>query len=164
MGDETAALNAFAELDRRLVAAVKGIKLLGAVSWPAAVQTQFLDGWSRGDAKLPLVTYTKHDYSAVREELQNIFLAAGEEHPVGDYLRRVAQSWIYATELLDAAGTMEITEHSVRLFGRPGDRHLLSDAVVGDVLNEASGLNVVLERLVEHRETELPGIAEVMFD
>jgi len=122
MGDETAALNAFAELDRRLVAAVKGIKLLGAVSWPAAVQTQFLDGWSRGDAKLPLVTYTKHDYSAVREELQNIFLAAGEEHPVGDYLRRVAQSWIYATELLDAAGTMEITEHSVRLFGRPGDR------------------------------------------
>jgi len=122
MGDDTAALNAFAELDRRLVAAVKGIKLLGAVSWPAAVQAQFLDGWSRGDAKLPVVAYTKHDYSAVREELQSIFLAADEAHPVGDYLRRVAQSWIYATELLDAAGTMAITEHSVRLFGRPGDR------------------------------------------
>jgi uncharacterized protein (TIGR02421 family) len=58
----------------------------------------------------------------VREELQSIFLAADEAHPVGDYLRRVAQSWIYATELLDAAGTMAITEHSVRLFGRPGDR------------------------------------------
>lgn len=122
MGDDTAALNAFAELDRRLVAAVKGIKLLGAVSWPASVQAQFLDGWRRKAPSLPTVAYAKHDYSSVREELQNIFLAADAQHPIGDYLRRAAQSWVYATELLDAAGTMAITEHSARLFGRPGDR------------------------------------------
>jgi uncharacterized protein (TIGR02421 family) len=122
MGEDAAALNKFAELDRRLVAAVKGIKLLGAVSWPVSVQAQFLDGWRRGRPNLPVVDYAKCDRSAVREELQNIFLAADTQHPVGDYLRRAAQSWICATELLDAAGTMAITEHSVHLFGRPGDR------------------------------------------
>jgi uncharacterized protein (TIGR02421 family) len=122
MGDHGAVLDRLSELDRRLVAAVKGIKLLGAVSWPASVQAQFLDGWRRKNPSLPAVAYPKHDYSAVREELQNIFLAADARHPVGDYLRRAAQSWVYATELLDAAGTMAITEHSARLFGRPGDR------------------------------------------
>ncbi|MFT3790333.1 MAG: flavohemoglobin expression-modulating QEGLA motif protein [Rudaea sp.] len=122
MSDDAASLNAFAEIDRRLVAAVKGIKLLGAVSWPASVQAQFLDGWRRGQPKLPAVGYAKQDYSAAREELENIFLAADAQHPVGDYLRRAAQSWIYATGLLDAAGTPAITEHSARLFGRPGDR------------------------------------------
>ena len=122
MGDDGALLDRLSELDRRLVAAVKGIKLLGAVSWPASVQTQFLEGWSRGNPHLPVVAYAKQDYSSVREELRSIFLAVDEQHPVGDYLRRAAQSWICATELLDAAGTTAITEHCVRLYGRPGDR------------------------------------------
>ncbi|MBS0567535.1 MAG: DUF1704 domain-containing protein [Proteobacteria bacterium] len=122
MGDEGELLDRLAELDRRLVAAVKGIKLLGAVSWPALVQARFLDGWRRGNPLLPTVDYAKNDHSAAREELEDIFLAADAQHPVGDYLRRAAQSWIYATELLDAAGTAAITEHSVRLYGRPGDR------------------------------------------
>lgn len=116
------ALDRLAELDRRLVATVKGIKLLSAVSWPAAVQAQFLEAWRRGNPVTPKVDYAKDDYSRTREELEDIFLKADPQHPVGDYLRRTAQSWRIATELLDAAGTPAITEHSVRLFGRPGDR------------------------------------------
>ncbi len=122
MGEDTAALNAFAALDGRLVAAVKGIKLLAAVSWPASIQAQFLAGWQRGNPALPVVSYARNDYRAVRDELERISSAAAGEHPVGDYLRRAAQSWRYATELLDAAGTVAMTAHSVRLFGRPGDR------------------------------------------
>ena len=60
MSDDAASLTAFAELDRRLVAAVKGIKLLGAVSWPASVQTQFLEGWSRGNAGPAIVRLWGH--------------------------------------------------------------------------------------------------------
>ncbi len=122
MVDSTAALNILTELDARLVATVKGIKLLGAVSWPSAVQAQFLDNWRAGRTLLPKVEYAVADLSRPREELEAIFLAADPQHPVGDYLRLTAQSWRYATELLDAAGTPAITEHSVRLFGRPGDR------------------------------------------
>jgi len=114
-------LERFAELDRRLVAAVKGIKLLSLVSWPASVQNAFIEGWRRGNPQLPKVEYARSDYSRTREELEDIFLSADPEHPVGDYLRRTAQSWRTATELLDAVGTPDIVEHSTHLFGRPGD-------------------------------------------
>jgi uncharacterized protein (TIGR02421 family) len=122
MADDAGALERMTELDRRLVATVKGIKLLGAVSWPAAVQVEFLAQWHRGNPQLPVVEYAHEDFSGTRRDLEQILAAADPAHPVGDYLRRTAQSWLIATELLDAAGTMRITEHSVRLFGRPGDR------------------------------------------
>jgi len=121
VADDTT-LQRLSELDQRLVATVKGIKLLAAVSWPASMQLQFLDAWRRGQATLPQVEYARMDYTRTRGELEDIFLAADARHPVGDYLRRTAQSWRFATELLDAAGTPGITEHSARLFGRPGDR------------------------------------------
>jgi len=118
---ETEDLRRFSELDRRMVAAVRGIKLLASVSWPAAVQTQFLERWHAGRPELPKVEYPRVDYAAVRDELKIVSVAASAAHPVGDYLRRTAQSWCVATELLEAAGTPAITEHSIRLFGRPGD-------------------------------------------
>jgi uncharacterized protein (TIGR02421 family) len=114
-------LRLFADLDRRLVAAVRGIKLLSLVSWPASVQSAFLEGWRSGRPPLPVVDYAKGDYTRTREELEAVFLAADTGHPVGDDLRRTAQSWRIATELLDAVGTPSISEHSIRLFGRPGD-------------------------------------------
>jgi hypothetical protein len=56
----------FAALDQRLVAAVKGIKLLSAVSWPARVQQDFIAHWHRGNAALPHVEYPKHEFTACR--------------------------------------------------------------------------------------------------
>jgi len=122
MAESAATLEKCSELDKRLVAAVKGIKLLASVSWPASVQHTFLEGWHAGNPQLPNVQYARSDFSRNREELEDIFLSADPQHPVGDYLRRTAQSWRIATELLDAVGTPAITEHSIRLFGRPGDR------------------------------------------
>lgn len=105
-----------------MVAAVKGIKLLGALSWPASAQEQFLAGWRAKNPQLPAVEYAKSDFSRTREELQSVFLGADAGHPLGDYLRRSAQSWRIATELLDAAGSADVATHSIELFGRPGDR------------------------------------------
>lgn len=122
MADSAATLDKFGELDRRLVAAVKGIKLLGSVSWPANVQQQFLENWHAGKPALPTVVYAPADWSKTRAELEDISNSADAQHPVGDYLRRTADSWRIATELLEAVGTPAITEHSIRLFGRPGDR------------------------------------------
>jgi uncharacterized protein (TIGR02421 family) len=122
MADSPDVLARFAELDRRLVAAVKGIRMLALVSWPASVQSIFLENWHAGRAQLPKVTYATSDFSRTREELEDIFLQADAQHPLGDYLRRSAQSWRVATELLDAVGTPAMTEHSIHLFGRPGDR------------------------------------------
>jgi uncharacterized protein (TIGR02421 family) len=122
MADSQATLDRITALDRRLVAAVKGIKLLGAVSWPASAQSIFLDNWHAGRPQLPQIEYVRSDFARTREELEDIFLQADPQHPLGDYLRRTAQSWRIATELLDAVGTPALTEHSIHLFGRPGDR------------------------------------------
>jgi len=111
----------YATLDRRLVAAVKGIHLLASVSWPAAAQQQFLADWRRGNASLPSIVYAALDYSATRAELASIHTACDAQHPLGDYLRRTISSWRIATELLENLGTARVSDYSIRLYGKPGD-------------------------------------------
>jgi uncharacterized protein (TIGR02421 family) len=122
MAATTARTDLHAELDQRLVAAARGIRLLASVSWPAAVELDFLAAWKKGTATLPVIRYPAFDFSATREALGEIMRAADPAHPIGDYIHRTAESWCIATELLDAAGTPAITTHSARLYGRPGDR------------------------------------------
>jgi len=116
-------LQELAALDRRLVAAVKGIKLLSAVSWPARVQREYLERWHGGRVSLPEVEYPRFDFDGVRDEIDAIQQVARlyGDHPVADYIWRTAESSEIATRLLDALGTPAVTEHSIRLFGRPGD-------------------------------------------
>ncbi len=121
MSDSPAVPAHFAELDRRLVALVKGIRLLGSLSWPASVQRSFLDAWREGRRQLPRVEYAVVDHGEIRGELDAIVRRADPGHPVGEYLQRTARSWQIATQLLDAIGTPAVSEHSIRLFGRPGD-------------------------------------------
>ncbi|MDB6163923.1 MAG: hypothetical protein JWL98_1355 [Xanthomonadaceae bacterium] len=102
-----------------MVRAVRGIKLLGMVSWPIAVQHAFLEQWQRGDASLPRFDYPKHDFSDARRELDAIGAEADAEHPLGRYLCDSAHSWMIAAELLECLGTPDVTRHSIRLFGRP---------------------------------------------
>jgi uncharacterized protein (TIGR02421 family) len=108
-----------AALDARLVAAVRGIRLLAAVSWPAEAQETFLGAWRVGRIHLPTITYPRDDYTEVRAELEAVAKAADPDHPLGQYLLRTAESWRIATRLLDAAGTHRITAYSTRLYGRP---------------------------------------------
>ncbi|HET7923321.1 MAG TPA: tyrosine/phenylalanine carboxypeptidase domain-containing protein, partial [Rhodanobacteraceae bacterium] len=114
-------LDVYSELDRRLVAATRGIRLLQSVSWPASIEMDFVAAWKAGTARLPEITYPKFDFAETREALLGISIAAEPGHPLGDYVRRTAQSWRIATELLDAIGTKHVTEHSARLFGKPRD-------------------------------------------
>ncbi len=114
-------LDVYSELDRRLVAATRGIRLLQSVSWPASIEMDFVAAWKAGTARLPEITYPKFDFAETREALLGISIAAEPGHPLGDYIRRTAHSWRVATELLDAIGTPAITEHSARLFGKPTD-------------------------------------------
>jgi uncharacterized protein (TIGR02421 family) len=112
----------YAELDRRLVEATRGIRLLDSVSWPAAVEVGFIAAWKAGTAKLPEITYPRVDFSATRVVLDQVTTAADPAHPLGDYIQRTADSWRVATDLLEAMGTPAVTGHSARLYGLPGDR------------------------------------------
>lgn len=117
----TDAIAHHAALDARLVEAVRGIRILQTVSWPAHVQADFLDAHKRGQAKLPLIEYPTLDYSGTRAELDAIRAAADGTHPLGQYLQRTAESWATATRLLERLGSSGVTEASVQLYGRPGD-------------------------------------------
>lgn len=121
--DEARTLQELAALDRRLVQAAKPIKLLSAVSWPARAQAEFLERWRHGRVHLPQIDYPRADYSGTRDEIEAVQEAAHTfgDHPVADYIWRTAESLDIATRLLDALGTEEVAEHSIRLFGKPGD-------------------------------------------
>jgi uncharacterized protein (TIGR02421 family) len=111
-----------ATLDARLVEATRGIRLLDSVSWPASIELGFIAAWKAGRAKLPEVSYPRLDFGDTRAKLDAISAAADPAHPVGDYIRRTAESWRVATDLLEAMGTPSVTAHSAKLYGLPGDR------------------------------------------
>lgn len=108
-----------AALDARLASAVRGIRLLDTLSWPASAQETFLAAWKIGRIHLPEIVYPKHDHTEVRAELDAVTAAADPDHPLGHYLIRTADSWRIATRLLDAAGSFRVTAYSTRLYGRP---------------------------------------------
>jgi uncharacterized protein (TIGR02421 family) len=108
-----------AALDARMVKAVRGIKLLNLVSWPAAVQATFLEGVARGHPQLPVIQYPVLDFSSERRELDAIAAEADPGHPLGCYLQESAASWEVAARLLESLGTPAVTAHSIRLFGTP---------------------------------------------
>lgn len=114
-------------LDAQLVALVKDIKLLSTMSWPKQEQEIFLAGWRTGNPVLPQITYKKFDYAERRHALDQITRQCDGAHPIGLYLLRTIQSWQVATALLENLGSTHMTEHSVKLFGRPGDRIAGSD-------------------------------------
>ncbi|PZO10493.1 MAG: flavohemoglobin expression-modulating QEGLA motif protein [Lysobacteraceae bacterium] len=119
MSDAERSLAHHAALDARLVAAVRGIRLLESVSWPAQAQDQFLAAWKIGRIHLPKIDYPRGDYHAIRAELEAVDQAADPDDPLGRYLLLTSESWRIATRLLDAVGTHRVTAYSARLFGRP---------------------------------------------
>lgn len=108
-----------AALDARMVAAVKGIRLLSLTSWPAATQAPFLDSIARGNPVLPQVDYPALDFSDARRELAAIMAAADTSHPLGIYVHDSAHSWDLAARLLEALGTRAVDAFSTELFGVP---------------------------------------------
>jgi uncharacterized protein (TIGR02421 family) len=119
------ALQRYAELDRRLVAAVRGIHILSTVAWPASLENRMIEAYGQGRFGLPKVSYRVPDLAHARAELAAIeaTAAAGtaDVDPLGDYLRRTAKSWRIAAEMLEAVGTAGMTAPSLALYGRPLD-------------------------------------------
>lgn len=117
----TPELACYAALDQRLLDAVRGINILAAVSWPASAQRRFLDDLAQGREKLPRIDYAPRDLSAQCAELDVIAQTADASNPLGDYIQRSARSWLIAARLLEAIGGAGVTEHSIELYGKPGD-------------------------------------------
>src|SRR6478609_9798126 len=90
---DQAAIEKHAELDKRLTAAVRPIRILDMVSWPAPVQERFLADWRVGKIWMPEIQYQREDWTEVRRELDAIDAALDHNHPLGRYLHRTTESW-----------------------------------------------------------------------
>src|SRR3569833_2775442 len=108
----------FSALDHRLLVAVRNVRILPTVSWPASVEERLIEEFSAGRVSVPVIHYHTPDLSETRAELEAIETEAGEDHPIADYLRRTAESWRVASRMLEAAGTEGVTAASVLLYGR----------------------------------------------
>lgn len=118
----TSDLQHVAALDQRLLAAVKGIRILPTVAWPASLENRLIADFAAGRFALPDVQYQRPDHAVARAELDAIedeALALGGA--LGEYLARTAESWRIAAEMLELVGTAQVTEPSILLYGRPGD-------------------------------------------
>jgi uncharacterized protein (TIGR02421 family) len=111
----------FTGLDQRLLDAVRSIRVLSAVSWPASKERRFLDALASGRETIPKIEYARRDFSAQREELEAISTQCDASHPLGAYLQRSARSWSVAAQMLEALGTPQVTAHSIELYGKPDD-------------------------------------------
>ena len=116
-----AELRRYAELDRRLLAAVKPIHILPTVAWPASLENRLIEAYGQGRFSLPEVSYQRPDLASTRAELAAIEAAAGTDDPLGEYLMRTAESWRVAAEMLESVGTDGVTAPSIALYGKPGD-------------------------------------------
>lgn len=171
------ALQRYAELDQRLLAAVRGIHILSTVSWPASLESRMIEAFSARRFSLPDVIYRVPDLTAARAELTAIEAAAGgsdprDIDPLGDYLRRSAESWRIAAQMLEAVGTVGVTAPSIALYGRPGDlipgshhsnldaaRYFvdISDELGADLLADETGNCLSAETLRDELTTTLDG-------
>ena len=110
-----------AALDRRLVAAIRRIRILPTVAWPPTLEQTFLALGEGAAPRLPQVHYTPPDLARERAELEAIRNEADAAHPLGDYLRSTAASWLTAAAMLEAVGTPAVSALSATLYGSPGD-------------------------------------------
>ncbi|MEZ4446845.1 MAG: DUF1704 domain-containing protein [Polyangiaceae bacterium] len=106
-----------AELDQRLVAVAKGVRVLGALSFPDQVAVAFVESWKRGDPALPEPPEVAVLPDAVTDELRAIERAVDPGDPRGRFLRETAESYRQVAGLLCCAGTSEFYERSAAIYG-----------------------------------------------
>lgn len=145
----------FLEADRNLVQAAKGIKILSTLGWAEHHCDAFLESWRRKNIQVPVVTYPKFDYSEELAALRKIMNTTSEDHPVGWYIVKTAQSYMIAAHMLEGVGTAAFRECSELLYGTP-DSHIgrLSNlSLADDFIAITDDFAAILEEQEDEEET-----------
>lgn len=115
-----AELDSLITLDKELVSASRDIKVLSEFAWDPQLQHSFIANWLRGEPSLPDVRYAKVDHSQQMVQLASIAeRAAALDHPLGNFLKDTALSYLDVARMIACMGTERMTELSVRIYGRP---------------------------------------------
>lgn len=96
--------------------AERHIRVLKAVSWPPEVRENFLSG---GATHLPEVAYIPVKTGEARTLISKARTHIGHDHPVFDWLSRVADVLALSCDLLDTRGTPSFYQVSKQIYGTP---------------------------------------------
>lgn len=107
------------KLDTAVVKASKKIKVLNALTWPAAAEDIFLEGWRKGSPQLPEIKIQVPDVTKSVSALEEIVKQCDQQDPVEKFLAETAQSYANAGHMLLNVGTPEFTTYSTKIYGRP---------------------------------------------
>ena len=97
-------------------AAEKPIRILRSLSWAPEIGQDFVKS---GASKLPVVSYPKFDGSESRENIKKARNIGQGDHPVFEWLMRIADKLEIAGAMLENTGTATFYTHSERLYGTP---------------------------------------------
>ena len=142
-------LAALVERDRELASIGRRIKVLKAIDWPLALEERFLDGWRRGQPKLPEAPSQPKIHAAEITALKDLMRNLDRGHPVGNWLYKTAWSYCVAASMLAGIGTQEFTRCSTLLYGRPDFRYRSQDVTNAD---SAAEMLAITDELVGNQK------------
>jgi len=126
------ALAALLEADAAVAKIGRRIRVLDAIGWPAAMETEFLAGWHAGKPVLPQPPTQPQHLGAEIAELEALLQRIDRGHPIGDWLWKSAWSYRVAAQMLGGIGTPEFTRCSALLYGRPDTDYRSQDMTAAD--------------------------------
>jgi uncharacterized protein (TIGR02421 family) len=110
-----------AEINQKAYEAAKNIRLLGHLSWPAAVEEQLIAALEKNQKDLPEIQYPPFKYSGEKEYLTTLSRSFTPSDPMEQFTHKTILSYLDTIALNEAVGTPKFQEHSIRVFGTPGD-------------------------------------------
>jgi uncharacterized protein (TIGR02421 family) len=110
-----------AELDQRLVAIARKVRVLGSLSWPRATVDAFLEAWRKGEPALPEPPHETIAHDESLEALAALRARIDQQDPVGRFLDDTAGSYALAARMLAVQGSPEFLEIGTLLYGQPKD-------------------------------------------
>ncbi|MET0892570.1 MAG: flavohemoglobin expression-modulating QEGLA motif protein [Pseudoxanthomonas sp.] len=148
--------------DSQIVAVGSRIRLLKALNWPVHVEQEFLSGWARRAARLPVVPAVRCELRSEKDTLGSIMQAVDRAHPLGNWLYKTAWSYRVAALMLENAGTAEFVRFSSMLYGRPDYRYRSQDMTSFDGASEMLSITDGLPAR-EQLKPELPTMTAEAF-
>lgn len=109
------------EIDREVVRAAKGIRVLSSIGWRPALEKRFLTAWRRGRRELPRPGTRPKDLSAEVARLEELAGRCSPDDPRQAFIAATARSYATAGRMLGAIGRPEFTRLSIALYGRPDE-------------------------------------------
>lgn len=103
-------------MTKLLYEASRSIRVLGAISWPSEVRTQF---FAKGASELPQVSYEPVDTALAIEAVQEARRHLSGKGAIDQWMARQADTLEQSAHMLAAVGTPAFFSHAREIYGEP---------------------------------------------